>query len=56
LDGSKGTKLIRVSMKMYNWLNNHGTVNESFNDVIERLVKAYEERRLPYASQRRQVP
>jgi len=27
-----------------------------FNDVIERLVEVYEERRLPYASQRRQVP
>jgi len=53
LDEPKGTKQIRVSMKMYNWLNNHGTINESFNDVIERLVKVYEERKLPYASQQR---
>jgi len=40
-------------MKTYRWLNSHGTVNESFNDVITRLIKAYEERRLPYSNQQR---
>lgn len=42
-------------MKTYRWLNNHGTVNESFNDVITRLIKVYEERRLPYSQQKREI-
>jgi len=53
LAGSKGTKLVRVSIKTYRWLNTHGSVNESFDDVIKRLIEVYEERGLPYSSQRR---
>ncbi len=54
--GSKGTKLIRVSLKTSTNVYRILILVESFNDVIERLVKVYEERRLPYASQRGQVP
>jgi len=50
------SKIIRVHKETHEWLKNHKGITEFFNDVIERLVEAYEERRLPYASQRRQVP
>ena len=50
------TKLVRISKETHDWLKNHKGFTEFFNDVIERLVKVYEERKLPYASQqRRQV-
>lgn len=39
-----GSKLIRVSEKTYEWLNQHGKVTNTFDEVIQRLIRFYEER------------
>jgi hypothetical protein len=44
--------LIRVSEKTYGWLDSHGKVTDTFDDVIQRLIKFYEEGGLPYSRQR----
>lgn len=36
-------KSIRVSEYVYNWLNSRGKVTDSFDDVIRKLIKFFEE-------------
>lgn len=55
MDEPKGTtKQIRVSGKTYRWLKNHGTVTDSFDDVIVKLIDFYEKGGLPYSSLQRE--
>jgi len=53
LEEPKGTKQIRVSRKTYRWLKNHGTVTDSFDDVITKLIESFE-KGLPYSSLQRE--
>jgi hypothetical protein len=55
MDEPKGTKQIRVSLKTYRWLKNHGTVTDSFDDVIwKKLIEFYEKGGLPYSGLQRE--
>jgi len=38
------TKIIRVSKETYEWLREHGNVTNSFDSVIKKLIKFYEEK------------
>lgn len=42
IETEKNQKTIRISEQMYNRLSDLGTVKQSFNDVIERLINFYE--------------
>ena len=54
MDDTKGTRQIRVSRKTYRWLNSHGKVTDSFDDVITKLIAFYEKKGLPYSSLQRE--
>lgn len=53
MSDTKDTKQIRVSIKHYRWLKNHGGVTDSFDDVIGMLIEFYEKGGLPYSSQQK---
>ena len=42
MDKPKGTKQIRVSLKTYGWLKNHGQITDTFDGMIRKLIDVYE--------------
>jgi len=43
-EGLEETKIIKVSLETYEWLREHGNVTNSFDSVIKKLIKFYEEK------------
>lgn len=39
------SRQIRVSETVYKWLDEHGSLTETFSDVVLKLIEAYEKER-----------